>query len=138
MSGVISSISRVERIVIRESGEIPAFRKPARILQGIKASLRAVIYAVVYSTFEIRPESRRESRSVSRERYVLSGLKIAISRGCSICDEYGGNTTRSIAFSRQNVINLAVRYDECPSVTRRRRRGVDGFASGSNIVVSYS
>ena len=48
------------------------------------------------------------------------------------------NTTRSIAFSRQNTINLAVRYDEYPSVRRRRRREVKGFVLGSNTVVSYS
>ena len=135
---VDSGIARVERTVIGLNGDTPVFRKPERILRGRKASSRAIIYAVVHSIFEIRPGSRRESRSVSRERYVFSGLKTATSRGCSICDEYGGNTTRSIAFSRQNAINLAVRCDECPSVRRRRRREVEGFVSGSNTVVSYS
>ena len=79
---------------------MPVFRKPDRIEVDRKASSRAVIYAVVHSTFEIRPRSKRESRSVSRERYVFSGLKIATSRGCSIYDECGGNTTRSITFSK--------------------------------------
>ena len=131
-------ISRVERTVIGENGEIPIFRKPDRIEFDRKASSRAVIYAVVQSIFEIRPGSKRESRSVSRERYVFNGLKTATSRGCSICDEYSGNITRSIAYLRQNAINLAVRYDECPSVRRRRRRGIEGFVLGSNTVVSYS
>ena len=60
-SGVISSISKVERTVIKEKGEIPVFRKLERILRGRKASSRALKYAIVYSTFKIRPGSKQES-----------------------------------------------------------------------------
>ena len=131
-------ISRVDRIVIGLSGDSPIARNDDRIFGDVKAFSRARMYASIHSTLEIRLKSRRERASVSTAKARFKGLKQPTSRGCNICDECGGNTTRSIAFLKQNAINLAVKCDPCPSRIRSRRRSSLQRVSGSNSVVIYS